>query len=175
MNAIEFVVQHFGHEAHERVVAALPEAHWGPFVGPLHETSWEPAADVVAYLEAARGLLRPDQADFYREAGRFAGRVERQLQGYQPMVRDPITAMRLGPKVWSSFYDVGHLEVTVAGPLEGWARIRDFRVSPVLCERTCGAWEGLLSTNELEAEATETLCVHRGAEYCEVHVLWAPA
>jgi hypothetical protein len=119
-------------------------------------------------------MLAPGDEDFYREAGRFAGRVERQLQGYQPMVRDPATAMRLGPKIWSSFFDAGRLEVEMAGALEGSARVLDFEVSPVLCERTCGAWEGLLSTAELRADVTEQRCVHRGDDCCEFRVVWTP-
>ena len=59
--------------------------------------------------------------------------------------------------------------------MEGVARIHDFAVSPVLCERTCGAWEGLLSSDALEAAATETRCVHGGDAYCEMHVVWTPA
>jgi hypothetical protein len=175
MNAVDYVVRRFGQAAHEQVVAALPREHWGPFVGPLHETSWEPAADVVAYLEAARRLLAPGEAEFFRDAGRSAGRIERESQGYQPMVKDPATAMRLGPKIWSSFYDSGRMEVEVVGPREGRARIFDFAVSPVLCERTSGAWEGLLSNAELRADVSEVRCVHRGDGHCELHVVWTPA
>lgn len=175
MNAVEYVVQRFGRDAHERVVAALPRDHWGPFVGPLHETSWEPAADVVAYLDTARRLLAPHEAGFLREVGRHAGRVERDAQGYAPMVRDPETAMRLAPKVWSSFYDEGRAEVNALGPREALVAILDFAESPLLCERTCGAWETLASTPELQATVTESKCVHRGAARCEFHVVWTPA
>ncbi len=174
MNAVDYVVQRFGREAHERVVAALPQDHWGPFVGPLHETSWEPAADVVAYLETARRLLAHGEAGFFREAGRHAGRVEREIQGYAPMVKDPVTAMRLAPKVWSSFYDEGRAEVTEVGPHEALVRILDFAISPVFCERTCGAWEALASTPELRAAVSETQCVHKGAPGCEFRVVWTP-
>jgi len=175
MNAVEYVVQRFGRAAHERVIAALPKQHWGTFLGPLHEASWEPAMDAVAYFETARALLAPGEEAFYRDAGRFAGRIERQVQGYQPMVKDPATAIRLGPKVWSSFYDEGRLEAIVISPTEGLARIFDFRVSPVLCERSCGAWEGLLSSPELDASTTEVCCIHRAAPHCEIRVMWTPA
>ena len=174
MNAVEYVQKRFGREAHERVLQAMPREHWGPFVGPLHETSWEPAEDAVAYLDTARRLLAPGEEGFFRDLGRFAGRIERQKQGYEPMVRDPATAARMGPAVWSSFYDTGRLEVDIQSPLEASARVLGFAVSPVLCERSCGAWEGLLSSQTFSAAVTEARCVHRGSEYCEIRVRWTP-
>jgi hypothetical protein len=131
--------------------------------------------DAVAYLDAARRLLAPGDDGFYRNLGRYAGRTERRAQGYEPMVRDPATAVRMGPAVWSSFYDSGRLEVEIVSPLEARARVLDFAVSPVLCERSCGAWEGLLSSETLRATAAETRCVHRGSAFCEIHVRWTPA
>lgn len=62
---MRFVRECFGTGAHERVLQALPERHWGTFHGPVREASWEPVADVVAYMEAAHRLLAPDDDDFY--------------------------------------------------------------------------------------------------------------
>lgn len=171
-NAVRFVRETHGDAAHDRVVASLPHEHCATFLGPVRDASWEPAADLVAYMARARDLLAPGDPTFVRRLGFFAGRLERTKGGYRPMVADPSTAMRMGPVIWSSFYDAGRLEVTVKGPREAETRILDFDVSPLLCERSCGAWEGLTGSDEQPATAVEVCCVHRGGDYCRIDVTW---
>ncbi len=175
LNAVAFVRDAYGSGAHDRVIASLPARHCGRLLGTLRDASWEPAEDLVAYMEAARALLAPDEPTFFRRLGRFAGERERNAQGYRPMVADPSTAMRLAPVIWSSFYDEGRLEVVVSGPREATTHIHGFRVSRVLCERTCGSWEGLASTETLEARVSEVACAVEGAPACEMRVVWVPA
>jgi hypothetical protein len=174
LNAVRFVKERHGDDAHQEVVAALPGEPRRTFLSTLRDAAWTPAAHLAAYLETAQRLLAPDNPLFCRELGRFAGRLERAKQGFEPLVVDPLTAMRMAPVTWRSFWSAGHIQVFRRGPLEAIARIHGFAVSPVLCERSCGAWEALVSSEELSAAAREAVCVHRGGAFCEIHVTWGP-
>lgn len=174
LNAIRFVRETRGPGRHDEVVAALPAACRAVFLAQVREAAWVPLDDFVAYMETARRLLAPGDPAFFRELGRFAGRLERQASNFGVMVADPMTAMRMGPTVWRSFHDCGRLEVETLAPLEGLARVHDFPASHAMCDRRCGAWETLVSTEQLRAEATETRCQLDGHPFCETRVLWYP-
>ncbi|HLA77825.1 MAG TPA: hypothetical protein VJU18_09635 [Vicinamibacteria bacterium] len=172
LNAIRYVRESFGPNPHQAVVKALSEPHRATFLGPIREASWKPVEDLIAYLETAQRLLAPADPLFFRRVGRFSGQLERASQGFEVMVADPSTAMRMGPVVWRSFFDAGRLEVEILGPREGMARVFDFPASRALCDRRSGAWEGLLSTPGLRVEVTETRCCLSGSDFCENRVLW---
>jgi len=172
LNAIRFVTEIYGAPRHDQVVAALPAPRHGTFVGAIREASWKPLEDFVAYMETAKSQLGPHEPDFYRRLGRFAGHLERARSNVGLMVVDPGTALRMGPLVWRSFHDSGRLEVEVLGPHEGIARVFDYPASRAMCERRCGAWEGLLSSEELPASVEETACMLDGHGCCETHVIW---
>ena len=174
LNAMRFVREAYGPDRHDAVVAALPPAHQATFLAQVREAAWEPLADFVAYLEVAERLLAPEDPGFFRELGRFAGRLEREASNFGVMVADPVTAIRMGPTVWRSFHDCGRLEVEVLGPREGLARLFDFPASRALCERRCGAWETLVSTPDMRAEVSELRCQLDGHPVCETRVVWRP-
>ncbi len=174
LNAIRFVRETRGTGRHDEVVAALPAARRAVFLAQVREAAWVPLDDFVAYMETAQRLLAPHEPGFFRELGRFAGRLEREASNFGVMVVDPLTAMRMGPMVWRSFHDSGRLEVETVGPLEGLARVHDFPASRAMCDRRCGAWETLISTEQLQAEATETLCQLGGHPFCQTRVVWRP-
>lgn len=175
LNAVRFVREVYGPDRHDAVVAALPPARQATFLAQLREASWEPLDDFVAYMEGAQRLLAPGDPAFFRELGRFAGRLEREASNFGVMVADPLTALRMGPTVWRSFHDSGRLEVKLLSPREAVATLFDFPASRALCGRRCGAWETLLSTAELRAEASEPRCRLDGHPVCETRVAWHPA
>ena len=172
LNVIRYVRETHGSDRHQEVVEAVPEPHRSTFARPIREASWVPVADLAAYLEAAQKLLASGDALFFRRVGRFSGQLERGSQGFKVMVADPSTAMRMGPVLWRSFFDVGRLEVEILGPREARTRVFDFPASRALCDRRAGAWEGLLSTPELRVEVAETRCCLSGSDFCENQVLW---
>lgn len=174
LNAVRFVRETYGPDRHDAVVALLPVPQRTTFLVQVREAAWEPLDDFVAYMDAAQRLLAPGDAAFFRELGRFAGRLERLASNFGVMVADPATAMRMGPTVWRSFHDCGRLEVEMLGPREGLARLFDFPASRAMCGRRCGAWETLTSTAELRAEATEVRCQLDGHALCETRVVWQP-
>ncbi|HET7746454.1 MAG TPA: hypothetical protein VFM29_04080 [Vicinamibacteria bacterium] len=174
LGAMGFVRERHGPEAHDRVMAALPPGVAATLLTDLREAAWKPVDSLVAYMETARRLLAPHDPAFFRDLGRFAGQAHRSQTSFAAMVASPVLAMRMGPKFWSAMWDTGRLQVTIVGEREGIARIHDFQTTRSLCERTLGAWEGLLSTDALDAHAEETACALRGDPGCEVHVTWVP-
>jgi hypothetical protein len=173
--AFRFVRESHGGAAHDRVLKRLDPRHWGTLLRPVREASWEPVEDLVAYMEAARELLAPGDASFYRRLGAFSGRLEREAAGFEPLVADPSTAVRMAPTTWRSFYDQGHVEVKTDGPLDARVRIFGFPASEALCERRVGAWASMASSATLIASAEELVCARDGSPFCEVRVNWTPA
>lgn len=172
LNTVRFVKEVYGPEAHERVLARVSQGRRASFLGTIREGSWGPLEDVLAYMEAAKALLAPEEPDFFRNLGRFSGQAERRAQGFRPLVADASTTMRMAPTAWRAFYDRGRIEVVSLGPREAVARIHDFPAHRANCQRMCGAWEGLLETEELAVRVTETVCALDGSPCCEMRVAW---
>ena len=99
--------------------------------------------------------------------------MERARAGFDVMLRDPATTMRLGPVAWKAFYQPGDLEIVAIAPAECLARIRGFPSSRDLCSRLVGALEGLLTTRELAASVSEEACVAAGDPCCQLRIRWS--
>lgn len=174
LHSVRFVREAFGDAAHERVLQALPERHWGTFLGPVREASWEPVADLVAYMEASRALLAPDDDAYYRKMGVFAGRLTRGT-GFATLLGDaPESAATRAQMLWRAYYDEGRLEVLDKGERSLVARIHDFpAASRALCQRICGFWEGCFDAEgQPRTRVVERACSQDGAGYCEMLVSW---
>ena len=160
LNSIDFVRETFGPSAHARVVAALPPERCGPFLGPLREASWKPVVDLVAYMETAQRLLAPDDGDFHRKMGRFAGRRDRETRAFGVMLADPRTSAKMAPTLWRAYFDKGRLEIADRGPVGATVRIHGFPTHRVLCQRIAGSLEGQQA--DFAAIAEEKACVLDG-------------
>lgn len=170
LDAASFVREHYGPEAHARVLAALPSSHASVFGAGLREGAWEPLASLTTYMEAANDLLDRDATDFHRRLGYFAGR--RSAEGaVKVMVGGMKTATKMANVLWRSYFDTGSVEVE-ARPGAGVFRVRDFPASRVLCRRLLGALEGLLSQAAEDMHVEERTCVLDGAPFCEFGLTW---
>jgi hypothetical protein len=175
IGAMQFVKDEFGPEAHQRVLAALPEANRATFLGPLRDAVWKPLDDLATYAGTARHLLAPTDERFYVRLGFRAGRVEREEGGFHPMVADAPTAIRLGAVIWRSLYDAGRMELVADGEGRALARIHDFPTSVALCQANCAALSGLLGSDEHPVRTEQAACVLDGAPCCEYRVAWESA
>ncbi len=157
----------YGPQAHAEVLARLPPALSAHYRSQIREASWQSIEDLVAYMEAAKGLLAPDESGFYRRLGRFAGEHDRRQRAVSVMVQDIHTATVMAQTVFRTFFDVGRLEV--AGIDAGGAvlRFHDFPMTETWCQRTQGAIEGLVSNDAVAVRVTAGDCVARGAAWCE--------
>jgi hypothetical protein len=174
LNTLRFVREQYGPGAHERVLQQLPREHWGTFLGTLREASWEPVADLVAYMEAAQRVLAPDDAGFFKRLGVFTGQHTRSSAFAALLGDDPATAGQRAQMLWRSFYDAGRLEIVEKG--EGWlvARILDFPdTRRSLCQRITGFWEGCFDEGgKRETRVVEERCALDGGPCCVMRVTW---
>jgi hypothetical protein len=173
IDAVLFVGETHGHEAHRRVLEALGPETPEAFRSDLHESGWYPLEALATYLRNARRVLAPDDPHFFRRQGFFAAQREK-ATFLGPMVATAESRARLAPTTWRLFYDVGHLEVAGDSPQTAIGRIHDFPAAPELCERFCGIWEGMATTPGRRARAEETRCMRRGDAFCEIRVSYDP-
>jgi hypothetical protein len=173
VNTIEYVSERFGTDAHARVVGALPAAR-APRARPS-DAAWDPLEDLVAYMEAAQRLLAPDDAEFFRKLGYFAGCRDRATRAISVMVADLDTAMRMAPVIWRSFLDVGRLEVVAYAATGATLRLSDVPARPSVCQRVMGSIAGLLAVAAPGIRVAETACTSRGDPHCELRLAWGAA
>ncbi len=167
VDAVAFVEESFGPEAHPHVLAFMAPPERASFEAPLKLLRWYDLQALVGYLVTARSVLAPADDDFYRRQGYFAG--QRQKAGLLGrMVATPEMRMRMAPTVWHMFYDIGRLIVVGTDPATAAGQIHGFPATPELCQRFRGIWEGTASTADRPAVASETLCVLRGDPCCRV-------
>jgi hypothetical protein len=164
LGTVRFVMETYGPEAHAKVLKALHPKHCATFLGSVREASWEPAVDLEAYVEIAKAMLAPNDPDFFKRAGYFAGRAARNA-GFEAFLADP---QRLSAFLWRGLFDTGRVEVVSHDPAESVGRIHDFPTSRSACARMVGAWEGLF-----DARVVHTACVMDGSPYCEMRLFWA--
>jgi hypothetical protein len=127
-----------------------------------------PLEHLVAYMVAAKSLLAPNEADFFRQMGRFAGERDRNERAFSHMVADRDTAIRMLRVLWHAYYGGGSLEILSADDQRLVCRAVDFKGDPVLCERITGVAEGQLRASRAEHGA----CVFRGDPACEWTLWW---
>jgi hypothetical protein len=174
IGCVQFVKDAYGPEAHERVVAALPDGARGTFTAPLRDAVWKPLSELVLYAGTARELLDPTDETFYARLGFRSGSVERSEGGFLPMVADIPTAIRLASVLWRSLYDTGRMALTADGPGRAIARVSYLPTTPALCQANCAALAGLLSSETRAVRTRQRACVLDGAPACEWEVTWDP-
>jgi hypothetical protein len=173
IDAVLFVGETQGREAHDRVLKALGPEALAAFRSDIRESAWYPLEALTIYLRTAQRVLAPEDPRFFRSQGFFAAQREKATY-LGPMVATTDSRARLAPTMWKLFYDVGRLEVVGDKPETAVGRIHDFPVTPELCERFCGIWEGMATTPGRRARAEETRCVRRGDAFCEISLAFDP-
>lgn len=174
LGSVRFVRERFGPQAHELVLQALPVAARASLETELRDAAWKPLEHALAYMQAARELLAPDDGQFFREMGRSAGRAGR-ASGFGVMVSDPETAARMFTVLGRAIVDFGRVEVVEHGADGLRARFHGFPTVAALCERRLGAYEELLHAPGTVVTVEETACTSAGSPYCELLVRWRPA
>jgi hypothetical protein len=173
LDAQAFVRETYGTDSNDRIVPRLGAELGEVFRRPIREDSWYPLEALRAYLVAARQVLDPEAADFFRKQG-FFGAQRRKDGALGVMVATPELRMRMAPTAWRMFYDTGHLEVVGTSAREATGRIHGFPTTPELCQRFLGIWEGISSDPGAPARAEELRCVLRGDPFCELRVVYEP-
>jgi hypothetical protein len=171
LDAIGFIRESYGPEAVERVLGRLVGPDFACFHGSVREVDWYPLDVLVALLKTAKATLADHDPAFYRRQGRYTARRQREAF-LGVMVATPESRALTAPVIWRMFYDTGRLVVVGEEPANARGQIHDFPTTPELCERFRGIWEGIASTPDRPASATETRCVLRGDPFCEFGVAY---
>ena len=172
LNSVDFVREHYGPEAHSRILAELPPALRASFQLAASDAAWGPFEDLMAYMETAKRLLAPDAEDFYHRIGVFAGRRDRSTRAVAVMVEDRETAIRMIGTVWRTFVDEGQLELVERFADGALLRLSGVPVHPAICQRVAGSIEGLLEKTDPTLRVLETACRTHGAPACDLRVSW---
>lgn len=177
INTTRFVKDHFGDEAHARVVADLPPEAAGMFLAPIRDASWKSLDHTLAYMRAARRRHAPDDPEFFRQMGRFSGRATGASAFRFLIGSDPRTAVSRAAFMWRFLYDAGRVELVATAPGDMTIRIHDFRPSDrAWCERIEGFLEAVMEiAGARDTQVRETACVHLGATHCDMRGTWSPA
>jgi hypothetical protein len=171
-NTMGFLRETYGPGAHASVLRALPHDLAAVFRLPVREASWEPLDALVAYIETAKRTFAPDDPDFYRRMGSYAGRSDREARAMGVMVRDLDTATKMAGVLWRSFFSEGRLEVAERTPGGAVLRILDFPAHRALCERIAGSLEGLLGGAAAKLSVAKDSCLLDGDPCCEYRLEW---
>ena len=172
LDAIDFVRESYGASALEHVIARLAEPALSCISGSVREVAWYPLDALVAFLRTAQATLAPGDSSFCLRQGRYA--AQRQREAFLGvMVATAESRAMTAPTIWRMFYDTGQLVVAGGDPARARGQIHAFPTTPELCERFRGIWEGMVSTPDRPATATETRCVLRGDAFCEFEVSYA--
>jgi len=166
IDAVAFVRDSYGQTGSEAVLSQLPVELQVVFGRPLREAGWYALDVLVSYLMTAKRVLAPEDPDFFRRQGYYAGQHQK-AAFLGAMVATPEMRVKMASTVWRMYYDVGRLEVVGDRPDTAGGRIHDFPTTPELCERFRGIWEGIASSAEHAVIAIETHCVGRGNPFCE--------
>jgi hypothetical protein len=172
LSALSFLRETYGADSADAVFAELPPEAQARIRTSCREASWHPIEDLSALITIAERRLAPGDPDFPARLGHYSGTRERAKAGFDVMLKDPATTMRLGPVAWKAFYEPGDLEIVVVNDLECLARIRGFPSTRPVCRRLRGALEGLLTTPELAAHVREEACVASGDPCCQLRIAW---
>ena len=172
INTFAFLREVAGPEAPQKVLSGLPADVRVRLERPIRESSWAGFDDLMLYMRAAKALFAPDDPQFYRRMGYFAGQRLRQHGGFEAMVPEPKIAVQMSRLVWLALFDVGRVEVAGDADREAQGTIHDFPADEVHCQRLCGALEGLLTAGSNIAQAEEIECAAKGAPNCRFRVRW---
>lgn len=129
---------------------------------------------LVRLAETAKRILAPGDAGFFRRSGRHNAEVG--LTGpHKAMLRPggPVKLLETGTVLWRQFCDRGTMEVEAEGPSQAVMRVRGFKASKVLCERTTGYCERAVElAGGREVQVRKALCANDGDGLCEWRITW---
>ena len=175
VNTFAFVRKVHGPDAHARILKAIGPEDASALEASAREAGWFPLHPLLRYIEKAREMYAPGDADYFRSMGRFAGTADRESRAMGVMVSDLETATKMARVLWRQFFDEGRLEVVEQTAQGARLRILDFEAHPALCERIVGSLEGLLGGATPEVRVVQSACALHGAAYCEYELSFGGA
>lgn len=170
----QFVVENWGAETYEKILAKCPLTTREPFVGPLTY----PDGDLLAIVGAVCGELGVTTQDALRAFGRFA--FPRLASRHPELVKGRVDPLAL----LLSVENVIHVEVRKLYPdaitpefefesLKAGSLVMRYRSRRRLCPLVVGLIEGVAEHFDTSIDCEETACTSAGADACTFKLSFA--
>ncbi len=172
---IEFVREHFGEGAWERVVATLPIEEQVILSSPLLTTKWYPFAlgerlDWAIVVELGGGDMKIFEKIGAKSAQRNLSKDHKTFL----VPGDPQSFMKKASIIYKFYYDTGHREYKETGPNSGILTTYDAETFSVPDCLTVIGWykEALRMCGARDVKIVEETCRAKGGEVCRYNVAW---
>ena len=171
----EFVREHFGEGAWEKVLDALPAADRGALQGQILATSWFPFELGNELDKAIVSVLGAGNAKIFEDLGKKS--AQQSLGGvHKTFVAHgaPQHFLRKAGIIYSLYYDTGRREYEETGACSGVLTTRDAETFSVPDCLTVVGWykEALRMCGASDVEIVEEECRARGGSCCRYRVQW---
>ena len=170
-----FVMEHFGFEAWDTVLAALSTEERTLLKSNIIHIGWYPF-EVSEHLDKAIfSVLGKNDRSIFESIG--AKSAHENLSGAQnPLIRpgDPQAFMKQANLIYKFYYDVGRRDYEVTGPNSGLLTTYDAETySEIDCLTVIGWYkEALKMCGAKQVEIIETKCRARGDHVCQYKARW---
>ncbi len=170
-----FVVQHFGDDAWNRVLGALPAEYRGVLDGGISNVAWYPFELGQALDSAIAKNLADGSPQVFEELGAISARENLTKVHKDLLVSgDPQAFLARAPIVYRFYYDKGRREYVPTGPTSGTLTTYDAENITALDCLTVIGWykEALKMCGAKEVSIREESCRARGGLFCRYDVRW---
>lgn len=171
----EFVDEHFGPGAWEKVVESLSPDDQGFFKDLVLTAKWYPFEVGERLDNAIVGVLGEGDEEIFEEIGaKSAKKSLTQVHKSFLTPGDPQAFMRKADLIYKFFYDTGHREYKETGPSSGIMTTYDVKTFSVPDCLTVIGWykEALHMCGAKNVEIEEEECRARGGKCCRYAVSW---
>jgi len=171
----EFVKEHFGEKAWEKVLNVLPAEDQESLRGIVLSAQWYPFKLGEHVDEAIVDVLGGGDAKVFERIG--AKSAERNLsKEHRSFLSpgDPQAFMKKAPMIYKFYYDSGYREYEETGPNSGVLTTYEAETYSVPDCLTVIGWykEALKMCGARNIEVDEEECRARGGSFCRYHVTW---
>jgi len=171
----EFVQEHFGQEAWETVLLALPVQDRELLERAIYAAAWYPFATGERLDKAIVEVLGGGDEDTFEEIGvRSARRSLGKEHRYFLKPGDPQAFMRQADIIYRFYYDTGYREYTETGPNSGVMTTYEAETFSVPDCLTVVGWykEALGMCGAKGVEVVEEECRAKGGSCCRYRFRW---
>lgn len=165
---------HFGDASIDDVIATLPEATRGQYLGPIGADEWVGGVPGATLLEAADGILGRGDGALCIAFGRVAARsLLRKAHGEMLAQATPESALIEAGSLWRHYFEIGELRVPSVGRGYGKLDLRAYVPRRSTCLSVQGFVEVLLElAGGRDVEVVSPTCRALGDLTCTFDATW---
>ena len=171
----EFVTEHFGEEAWEKVFGALPEEDQELLGDLILTAKWYPFEVGERLDKAIVHVLGKGDESIFRKIGEQSARVSlNKVHKTFITPGDPQAFMNKAGMIYKFYYDTGHREYRETGPNSGVITTHEAETFSVPDCLTVIGWyeEALRMCGARKVTAVEEECRAKGGEVCRYRFEW---